>query len=238
MRGTLAALCAAVAGTFFSPLTAAAHIEISSGAATAGTSQKVVFGVGHGCSGADTYSVKIDIPAGVTSVRALPNSRFGKVELTKDAALNVTSVTWSKNDASEIAQVSDDFYYELTLRFKVPSAPFTTLYFPAHQTCKDANGADTVVDWVATTPSASDDPNAPEPAPALLILPARQAGWNKFTVPVAIADLSEVFADAAIVWKDNAAYSSNAATVEQIGQTSGVTKLTSLAAGDVVWVKY
>src|SRR4051812_4289389 len=45
---------------------AQAHIELASGAATSNATNEVVFGIGHGCSGADTYRVKIDIPAGVT----------------------------------------------------------------------------------------------------------------------------------------------------------------------------
>jgi hypothetical protein len=84
----------------------------------------------------------------------------------------------------------------------------------------------------------SPDGGGPEPAPALVILPARVSGWNKLTVPAAIADLGAFFKDAAIVWKGTAAYSSNTATADLIGTTSGVSKLTSLAMGDEIWVKY
>lgn len=77
-----------------------------------------------------------------------------------------------------------------------------------------------------------------EPAPALVVLPARQAGWNKLTVPVAVTDLSVLFADAQIVWKSSAAYSANAATLDQIKTTAGVSVLSALAAGDEIWVKY
>jgi hypothetical protein len=45
--------------------------------------------------------------------------------------------------------------------------------------------------------------------------------------------------DAQIVWRGNAAYSANAATMAQIGQTQGVTALTGdLAAGDELWIRY
>jgi uncharacterized protein YcnI len=213
--------------------TAGAHIEVASGPGFANTSQEIVFGVGHGCAGIDTYSVKIDVPAGVTSVRA-ETSDFGKATVEKDMAGNVTAVTWTKAAADLLD--SDTNYYKLVLRLKVPNAPFTTIFFPAHQTCMAPDGGTTVVDWVGTMPSP--DGGGPEPAPALKILPARKPGWNKFTVPAATGDLGGFFGDALIVWKGTAAYSPNAATADLIMKTAGVTALASLAANDEIWVKY
>jgi uncharacterized protein YcnI len=211
-----------------------AHIEIASGPGFANATQEITFGVGHGCAGMDTSSVRVEIPAAVTSVRA-ESSDFGKVTVEKDTAGIVTAVTWTKPD-SELAD-GDPNYYKLTLRLKVPNAPFTTVFFPTHQTCKGTDGGTAVSDWIATMPSP--DGGGPEPAPALRILPARVAGWNKFTVPIAISDLGGFFKDALIVWKGNAsAYSSNPATAELITKTAGVTALTSLAANDEIWVKY
>lgn len=63
-------------------------------------------------------------------------------------------------------------------------------------------------------------------------------GWNKFTVPAQMSDLSVFFKDAQIVWKGSAAYSANPNIAAQIAGTSGVTALTSLNVGDEVWVKY
>jgi uncharacterized protein YcnI len=211
-----------------------AHVEIASGPGFANATQEITFAVGHGCAGMDTSSVKVDIPDGVTSVRA-ETSDFGKVTVEKDMAGIVKSVTWTKPDADLVD--GDPNYYKLTLRLKVPNTPFTTVFFPTHQTCKGTDGGTSVSDWIATMPSP--DGGGPEPAPALRILPARVAGWNKFTVPVAISDLGAFFKDALIVWKGNtAAYSSNPATAELITKTAGVTALTSLAANDEIWVKY
>ena len=146
--------------------------------------------------------------------------------MTKDGAGNVTSVTWQKDDANALPD--DSAYYKLTLRLRPPNAPFTTLHFPTHQTCRTAGGTPLpVVDWVAL-PGA--DAGA-EPAPTLVLLPARSPGWNKYTVPVAVKDLS-IFKDAHIVWKGNAAYSANPNTVAQIKSEAGVTELSELAAND------
>jgi hypothetical protein len=57
-------------------------------------------------------------------------------------------------------------------------------------------------------------------------------------VPSDVDDLAVYFADALIVWKDDAAYSVNPATLELIANTPGVSTLGSLAAGDSIWVRY
>jgi periplasmic copper chaperone A len=213
------------------PTLAAAHVEISSGPAAANVTQVVTFGVGHGCAGVDTYAVKIDIPAGVTSVRPL-QSPFGKVSVEKDLAGVVTAVIWQKADGD--LEAGDPNFYSLSLRLKTPNAPFTTLYFPTHQTCKIPGGATSTSEWVAVPGGTG------EPAPFLRVVPARKPGWNKNTVPTAMdtAALTAYFADAVIVWKGTQAFSANSETATQIPNTEGVTPLTELAANDDIWVRY
>jgi uncharacterized protein YcnI len=218
------------------PAIAAAHISITSGPGFASTSQQVTFGVGHGCAGADTLSVKVDIPAGVTSVRPMP-SDFGRVRIEKDNTGTITAVVWERATADVFD--ADIAYYELTIRLKVPNQPFTTVFFPTHQTCRAGDGTMSSTDWIGlpTDPLVDGGP-ANEPAPSLSVLPARFSGWNKLTVAQAAPDLAVFFSDAQIVWKGTAAYSINPATQQLIAATSGVTPLTSLAAGDEIWVRY
>jgi len=226
---TIPVLCLALAAT-----AAHAHVGIASGNAIANASQEVVFQVGHGCNDGtkmvDTYSVKVDIPAGFTAVRPM-SSDFGPFTVTKDGSGAVTSITWTKplNDV----RAEDDSLYKLAVRMKAPNAPFTTTYFPVHQTCRDAGGAETVVHWVGT-PSAP----ANEPAAALNIVGAHRPGWNKYTSDRAVTDLSVFFQDAVIVWQGKAAYSSNESTTAQIAATAGVTALAEIAAGEEFWVRY
>lgn len=234
MRQTISLAAAALAAAV--PAAALAHVSISSGAATAGATQLISFGVGHGCAGADTYRLRIEIPAGVTSVRPLANA-FGRATVEKDAAGTVVAVVWQKADADLLE--ADLAYYELVLRAKLPDQPFTTVYFPALQTCRALDGTMSSTNWSATPGAAPADGGAEdEPAPALTLMPARRAGWNKLTVPRAVADLTALFADAQIVWKGTAAFSTNPITAELIRATSGVTTLSSLSAGDEIWVKY
>lgn len=212
---------------------ASAHVSID-GPGFADKNQIIRFDVGHGCEGSDTRSVRVEIPAEVLSVRAV-DSNLGRATVEVDDAGLVTAVTWEK-PASDVLP-SDTNYYTVALRIRVPNQPFTTLYFPTIQTCETADGETLEVPWTAAA-AEGEVPEGEEPAPALVILPARVPGWNKLTVPVDIDDVSQYFADAQIVWKDEAAYSPNPATTELIAGTEGVSSLGSLEAGDEIWVKY
>ncbi len=234
MRASVSMIFGAAAAMFAS--VADAHVSIVSGSAVANTTQVVTFGVGHGCSGADTYSVQIEIPSTVTSIRPMA-SDFGRAAVQTNAAGAVTSVTWQKSDADALP--GDTGYYELRVRLRPPNAPFTTVYFRAHQTCRSATGALTTVDWVGLpTDTAPDGGTAPEPAAALNLVPARLPGWNQYTVTSAIANLATFFSDALIVWRSTAAYSVNPNTRTLITSTPGVTALTALSPSDSIWVRY
>jgi len=212
--------------------TAAAHPHITSGSAFANTSgQLVTFGISHGCTMRDTVKIEIDIPENISSVRPLygPDG-FGLPTVTKDST-GVTKVVWEK---TTFDTTGDNVYLELVLRLRVADVPFTTIPFNVTQTCRSVAG-DIVVAW--------DDPDdtAGNEAPKLTVVPAHTAGWNKITLPVAIADadIPTYFGDAQIVWKGTAAYAPNAAVAALIAMTPGVTSLTGgLVAGDELWVKY
>lgn len=100
------------------------------------------------------------------------------------------------------------------------------------------DGKTATTDWAALPgdPKPADGTEAP-PAPALVIMPVRMAGWNKYTVKTDIADMA-IFNDAQIVWDGDAAYSSNPVTKELIEGEKGVSVLESITAGDEIWVKY
>ena len=209
---------------------AAAHPHIDGGPALASKGgQLITFGISHGCGGKDTVKIVVTIPAGVTGVRAFYGP-FGAPSVTTDANNNVTSVTWEKATFEPV----DKTYPQFTIRATIADVPFTSIMFPVEQTCLDGTGP-TVVNW-----NEPDDTNGKE-APKLKVVPARVAGWNKLTVPVAIAedDLPAYFGDAQILWKGTAAYTPNGAVAALITMTPGVSALSGgLSAGDEIWVKY
>jgi periplasmic copper chaperone A len=205
-----------------------AHVTVASGPAVANQSQDVTFSLAHGCDGADTYALTIEIPAGVTFVRPRPND-FGSPTVATDGSGNVTSVTWDKTDALD----ADTQYYKFTVHLRTPDQPFTQLLFRAHQSCRAADGTETTVDWIAAPGAAG------EPAPVLVILPARLPGWNRYIINGHLTDVTPYFQDAQIVWRGTAVYSFNPNTAAQITMTPGVTSLTGgLHPGDEIWVKY
>ena len=153
----------------------------------ANQTQVLKFLLGHGCEGVDSSSIEITLPSDVSSVRVTP-STFGSVEVKKNDAGVATSVIWTNTRPSD----ADDRFYELLIRAKLPDAPFSTLLFPAKQICKGKDGNDVVVNWSATPEevAAAKEGEEPSPAPSVLLLPARMAGWNKFTVKEKLSDLT------------------------------------------------
>ncbi len=227
-----------IAGLLASSTSAFAHITVATGPVQAGKSAKVGLAINHGCnaSSEDSYKIRVDFPAGTFSNIRVMRSDFGTAVQIKDGNNAVIAIEWTKPDADK--RVADDGYYELTFKATMPNAPFTKVKLDVTQTCVNSAGA-------TTTPVHWDDSNAAEPAPRLVIAPARTntIGWNKITIPanttVATSDFGAYLGDSLIVWKGTSAYSSNPNTVEQITATTGVTMLAdALAAGDVIWVRY
>lgn len=208
---------------------ALAHVS-AGGPAIAGKNQVLHFHVGHGCAGADSFRIEVHLPEEVLSVRALP-SAWGDAEIVLNDQQIPTSVVWEKADVKE----ADDQYYEFGLRVAVPDAPFTTLYFPTTQSCRDSEGTETTVEWAALP--GEEDPDD-EPAPSVVIVPERAPGWNKFTVGAKVEDLAAFFGDAQIVWAGDAAFSANPTTMALIAAEDDVTELSVIEAGTEVWVKY
>jgi uncharacterized protein YcnI len=221
------------AATLLVSSSAAAHIAVGK-PALVGAREVVTFGVGHGCEGADTVRVEIAIPEELAAVRGVPSPEFGDADVILNEAELPVAVVWEKDEV----RPRDDAYYSLSIRITVPDLPFTKLYFPATQTCRTPEGDEITVEWDAL-PGAPllDGGVEPEPAPSLLVLPARSPGWNKYTALDDITDLS-VFDDAEIVWVGDEAYSSNPLTTELIADEPGVSPLVDISAGAEIWVKY
>lgn len=233
VRSRWAAPCGAATLLVFASA-AAAHVSIASGPAYAGGRAVVTFGIGHGCEGADTIGIDVAIPPEVTAVRGVPNT-FGPADVQVDDTGAPTNVVWTKDSIRE----ADDQYYEMQIRISVPDTPFSVLHFKVTQTCRDKDDMEYTTEWSALP---GDEPPEGEdelpPAAGLVILPARTAGWNKYTVDADIDDLTMYFSDAQIVWSGDAAYSPNAAIAEMIEDEDDVDTLEAIDADSEIWVKY
>lgn len=129
--------------------TACAGAHVTLAVPDAKTSSRFVasFRIGHGCSGAATTALRIDIPPGIASAR--PLALAGWTLALEHQGERVSAVTWSGGE------IPAEAYGEFSLLVKTPDAP-ATIAFPVTQSC-----GKTVEHW-----SGAD---ADHPAPVLSV---------------------------------------------------------------------
>lgn len=149
---------------------AAAHIGIAVQEAPAGSTFKVVLVVGHGCAGAATTALRVQIPEGFYNVRPMAKPGWtietvtGPYEKPFEShgttlAEGVTEISWSGNELPD--SQFDEFAFRGTFGAGLEAG--TTFRFPVIQQCGDLEDA-----WIDT----SGDEEADYPAPAVLLTPA------------------------------------------------------------------
>ena len=110
------------------PLASFSHIVLENKSAPTGSNYKAVFQVGHGCNGAPTTAIAVQIPPGFEGAKP-----FAKAGWTISTQGN-TAVTWTA--ASKEAALPDAHVDEFILRGKLPDAA-GPLWFKVMQTCDD-----------------------------------------------------------------------------------------------------
>lgn len=114
------------------PTLAAAHVVVAPTATTSGARVQAAFRVGHGCEGADTTALRIEIPAGVEEARprAIPGYKLA-IEKAPDG--RIKAITWT-------GRLPDSQFDVFEIFLKAPDAT-GDLTFPVVQTCgkKTAN---------------------------------------------------------------------------------------------------
>ena len=108
------------------PATALAHVTATPNIVEAGSRPQVSFRVGHGCEGAATTALRIDIPAGVEEARPRPIAGW-KLEIAKDKDGHATAVTWR-------GKLPDDQFDAFEISFRAPDKE-SKLTFAALQSC-------------------------------------------------------------------------------------------------------
>lgn len=149
---------------------AVAHVVLETRQATIGSYYKAVFRMSHGCEGAATTAIRVQIPDGVIAAKPMPKPGWS-VALQKGAYASshshhghsvsegVRAVTWT-------GKLPDEYYDEFIINVSLTDAltPETVLYFPVIQTCGKK-----VVKWVDVPEPGKPAP--PTPAPGLKLLP-------------------------------------------------------------------
>lgn len=164
----LAAMTAIIA--FVTP--ASAHVTFETAMSSWGSYYKGVLRVPHGCDGATTTGLSVDIPEGVIAVKPKNMSGWtikttiGKYAATytihgKPVTEGVKSIAWSGGE------VADDRFDEFAFLVKLPEdKEIMRIYFPVTQTC----GA-TEVKWNEIAKPGEDAHALKRPAPYIDLMP-------------------------------------------------------------------
>lgn len=150
---------------------AAAHITLEVAEAPANSTFKAVLRVGHGCEGAPTTTVRVQIPEGIIVAKPMPKAGW-EVQLVEgdyaqtydyygtEVTSGVKEIVWTGGS------LPDNFYDEFVFRARVTGfAPGTQLPILVVQEC----GPDLAERWIEI-PAEGQDPESLEyPAPILLI---------------------------------------------------------------------
>lgn len=163
-------------------LPASAHTTIIDGdhVPGGGYGTQITFRVPHGCAGAPTDTLEVQIPEGVTSVHpkwtagwtieteprvAAPASEASEASPAAETSTEVGLVRWSG------ASLPDDQYMDFQIRAVFPETPGAVIYFPAVQHCGDVQEA-----WIQIPAEGQSADDLEFPAPSVTIGEAVEAG--------------------------------------------------------------
>jgi periplasmic copper chaperone A len=158
---------------------ASAHVVLEQPRATAGSSYRAIFRVGHGCDGLATTSITVRIPAGVQGTKPMPKP--GWALRTRSEVLAVPYTSHGKQVNEEVREVSwtaaspetalpDAHYDEFLLRASLP-ATAGPLWFEVIQRC-EAEGARGIKAWTQVPGEGLSTRGLPLPAALLIVEPA------------------------------------------------------------------
>lgn len=156
----------------------AAHVGITPSTTEAGATAVLELSVPHGCDGAPTTRLSVQVPTGVLGVVPTRNPMWDVetevAEFTQpvtDAHGNevterVTSVTWTARQP-----LPDGVDDELAMSMQLPAEEGTQLWFPVVQQCRGAESA-----WIEVAEGEVDPADLEMPAPTFVVTEAAGDG--------------------------------------------------------------
>ncbi|MFV0535106.1 MAG: YcnI family protein [Cumulibacter sp.] len=170
--GALAAAAALVLG---GAVAANTHVSIAEGPVEAGSYSILTFGVPHGCDGAATTEVAIQISEGINAVTPTRNSLYTVEKVMEDLDTPITD-SHGNEVPERVAQIvytaasplpdGQRDAFELSLQIPEDAAD-STLYFPTVQTCEQGETA-----WVQIPEEGQDGHELDAPAPSVDVVAA------------------------------------------------------------------
>ncbi len=168
----LRALCVAVLPAVAMAAPAFAHVTLEVGTAPAGSTYKATLRIPHGCAGAATIVVKVQIPEGVIAVKPMPKP--GWTLTTTTGAYKQAQDYYGINLTEGVREISwaggnlpDAWYDEFTFRGYLAKSLHadTTIYVPVVQECEGGK----TERWIEIPAAGKSSDDYRFPAPALKI---------------------------------------------------------------------
>lgn len=148
-----------------------AHVTLATGTAPVGSTYKAVLQVPHGCEGAATTAIRVQVPEGFIGVKPQPKPGWTLTIKTgpykAPHQLHGAPVTEGPVEIEwRGGELPDAFYDEFLMRGTLAAdlEPGTVLYFPVIQVCGDASTA-----WIAIPAPGDTGEDAEEPAPGVTL---------------------------------------------------------------------
>ena len=158
--------------------TSMAHVVLAEPTAAAGSYYRATFKVGHGCDGASTTAISVNIPDGFVNIKPMPKPGWAiemKMEkLTKPIESHgkiitdtVRQITWRGGP------LLDQHYDEFVIMMKLPEQAGKR-WVPVVQTCEKG-----VIEWVDIPAPGKSRKDLKAPAAELDIVQATTAAVHK-----------------------------------------------------------
>jgi periplasmic copper chaperone A len=154
------------------------HITLETKTAPPGSSYKAVLQVGHGCDGAATQTLSVQIPTGFQGAKPMPKTGWTLAVESGDLAVpyeshgkrvtkDVTRITWKA--ASRAAALPDAHFDQFTIRGSLHDAP-GPMWFRVLQTCEKGRN-----DWNQVPVSGTSTQGLDFPAALLQVVQADES---------------------------------------------------------------
>ena len=148
------------------PLSASAHVSVGPSSTAAGSYTVLTFSLGHGCEGAATTALTIDIPESIASVTPTvnPNWDVSKVDVDLDEPLKDSHGNEITTRVGQIVYtaktpLADGFRDTVELSLQLPAdAAGETLAFPVLQSCEVGE-----TNWNEIAEEGAEEPESPAP---------------------------------------------------------------------------
>lgn len=187
-------IIAAVAAPAWLSIPASAHVTLATTEAAPGSYYRGTLRVPHGCDGAATTSVRVQIPEGVIGVKPMPKpgwtvtTQKGDYAKTykdhgKDVTSGVHEIVWSGG------HLADEHYDEFTFSSFIAGdgGKEGVLHFPVTQLCDKAEAA-----WIQVPAAGQSSRDLKLPAPALRLAQASPAAQGHAHGASAAGDTTKI----------------------------------------------